>query len=135
MTAPGSMLPAVLAEIADVAGAEAAWALARAKGGTTVYIPYSPAEDHWLTELVGEPAAEAICKHFRVANTGTRVLIPIAKQGQQRERLYRALQDGMSAPQAASVAGMHERSAFRARKRMKKSRRKDETDDRQRKLL
>jgi hypothetical protein len=124
------MLPAVLAEIAEVAGPEAAWALARAKGGTTVYIPYSAGEDHWLTELVGTEAAELICAHFRVANTGTRVLIPIAKQGHQRQRLYKALKDGMSAPQAASAAGMHERSAFRARSRMK-----EERDDKQRKLL
>lgn len=125
-----SMLPAVLAEIAEAAGQEAAWALARAKGGTTVYIPYSAGEAHWLTELVGAEAAEAICAHFRVANTGARVLIPIAKQGHQRERLYKALEDGMSAPQAASAAGMHERSAFRARSRMKR-----DEDDKQRKLL
>jgi hypothetical protein len=120
-----SMLPAIMAEIAEVAGVDAAWALARAHGGTTIYIPREPFEGHWLVELVGEEAAAKICKHFRVANTGARVLIPIARQGEQRMRLVKALEAGMSAPQAASVAGMHERSAFRARKKLKKQGRGD----------
>jgi len=127
-----SVLPGVLAEIAEAAGVEAAWALARAHGGTTVYIPREAEESHWLTELVGLDAARKICKHFRVANTGARILIPIARQGEQRQRLVRALQAGMSATQAAQAAGMHERSAFRARARLRTC---EADDDRQKKLF
>ena len=114
----GSSLPAVLAEIAEVAGPEAAWAMARVHGGVTVYIPREASQGHWLTELVGLEAARKICDHFRVANTGVRLLIPIAKQAAARERLIKALEAGMSAPEAASAAGMHERSAYRLRRRI-----------------
>lgn len=113
-----SCLPAVLAEIAEVAGPEAAWALARTHGGVTVYIPRAARDDHWLTELVGREAARKICNHFRVADTGVRLLIPLAKQAAAREKLVKALEDGMSAPEAASVAGMHERTAYRTRKKL-----------------
>ena len=114
-----SSLPAVMSEIMEVAGPEAAWALARAHGGTTVYIPTRASRDHWLTELVGLKAARQICDHYRVANTGIRLLIPIGRQAAQRQRLVKALEQGLSAPDAASASGMHERSAFRARSRLK----------------
>jgi len=134
-----SSLPAVMVEIAQAAGMEAAWAIVRAHGGTTVYFPRNAVEGHWLTELVGIAAARKICRHFGVANTGMRVLIPLARQGQQQERLVKALEAGMSATAAATAAGMHERSAFRARKRLKeggklKPRRKP-VDDRQQELF
>lgn len=125
-------LPEVMVEIAEAAGIEAAWALVRAHGGTTVYFPREASEGHWLTELVGMEAAGKICKHFGVANTGMRVLIPLARTALQRERLVKALQAGMSASEAATASGMHERSAFRARKRLKTEK---QPDDRQRKLF
>lgn len=124
-----SALPGVLREIADAAGVEAAWALARAHGGTTVYITVAPIKDHWLVELVGWKAAEKICDLF----PGHRVLIPLARLSQQQDRLVRSLEAGLSATQAAEAAGMHERTAFRARKRLKEGR--GENDDKQFKLL
>ena len=114
-----SGIPQVMRELIDVAGAEAAWALARAHGGTTVYIPAHASEDHWLSHLVGFTAAVKICDHYRVANTGIRLLVPIARQAAQRQKLLKALEQGLSAPEAASASGMHERSAFRARRRLK----------------
>lgn len=113
-----SSLPNVMVEIAQAAGIEAAWALARACGGSTVYIPRRATPGHWLTELVGFEAATKICDHYRVANTGARLLIPLAKHAHQRERLVRALEAGLSATSAAAAAGMHERTAFRTRKRL-----------------
>ena len=134
-----SRLPAVLAEIADAAGVEAAWTIARAHGGTSVYFPRDAQPGHWLAELVGLEAARKICRQFSVGNTGVNVLIPLARIGQQQERLVRALEAGQSAAQAASAAGMHERSAFRARKRLKaaqgKKKKERRPDDRQTKLL
>ena len=134
-----SSLPMIMVEIAQVAGVEAAWALARACGGSTVYIPRAATPDHWLTQLVGMEAAAKICAHFRVANTGSRILIPLARHAHQRERLVKALEAGMSAPGAALAAGMHERTAYRARKRMAEDgvrpKRKKPDDDRQIKLF
>ena len=67
------------------------------------------------------------------------MLIPIAKLGQQRERLIRSLEAGLSATHAAETAGMHERSAFRARKRLKKAKPQGkgrlDPEDKQPKLL
>lgn len=137
-----SHLPAVLAEIAHAAGVEAAWAIARAHGGTSIYFPRDCVAGHWLAELVGLEAARKICRQFSVGNTGVNVLIPLARAGQQKERMVRALEAGNSASEAASIAGMHERTAFRARKRLKdqaaksaKSKKPVPTDDRQPKLL
>jgi len=118
MTSSTSSLPSVLAEIAHVAGADAAWALARTHGGTTIYIPHQAKPGHWLAELVGLAAAQKICRYYRVGDSGIRLLIPLAKQAGSRERLVKALADGMSAPEAARTAGMHERTAYRARKRI-----------------
>ncbi|MCO5082632.1 MAG: helix-turn-helix domain-containing protein [Rhizobiaceae bacterium] len=132
MRGRNSSLPGVLREIADVAGVEAAWALARAHGGTTVYIPRDVDEKHWLAQLIGLEPARRLCVHFRV-RVGVDVLIPMARLGQQQERLLRSLEAGLSAQEAASVAGMHERTAYRARARMKKD--VVQPDDKQFKLL
>jgi hypothetical protein len=110
-------LPGVLAEIAEAAGADAAWELARAVGGTTVYIPRAVGPEHWLAKLLGLEAANRICRHFQV---GADILIPMGRAGHQKVRLVKALEDGMSAPEAALAAGMHERSAYRARRRLKR---------------
>ncbi|MFT4162840.1 helix-turn-helix domain-containing protein [Shinella sp.] len=115
-------LPVVIAEIERVAGREAALKLAMAKGGLTIYTPYSVTADHWLSQLVGLEAAMKICEHYRVGNTGARILIPIAKQAMQRRALVEALEAGASAPKAAEAAGMHERSAYRNRKRLRDER-------------
>ena len=117
-------LPLVTAEIEQVAGYENAVKLSRAKGGQTVYIPREAVEGHWLTDLVGLEAAEKICNHYRVANTGARLLIPIAQQAIQKRCLIKALEAGASASAAAAAAGMHERSAYRARKKIKDDRQK-----------
>ena len=114
-----SGLPGILAELAEVAGAEAAWALVAAKGGTTVYIPRAVPADHWLVEVVGREAAAKICKHFASLHAGTHIQLPTTRVDQQRRRLIRALEAGASASQAALEAGMHERSAYRNRKRLK----------------
>lgn len=124
-----SSLPLVIAEIAEVAGTEAAWAISQAYGGRTIYIPREATSSHWLTELVGIEAATKICKHYRAGNAGLQLLIPLAKNHAAKQRLIKALEAGMSATQAASVAGMHERTAFRTRKKLA------EEDDRQWKLF
>lgn len=116
-----SKLPEVLAEIAEVAGTQAAWEIARAQGGRQVYIPAKVDDGHWLSELIGEDKANAICEHFRAGDSGIRLLIPLAKYVDQRERLARALDQGLTAPDAAQAAGMHVRSAYRARARKRHS--------------
>ena len=60
----------VLAEIAIVAGPDAAMALVTTRGGTKVYIPApkSLTDDHWLVRLIGREVAEKLCQYFFTPN-------------------------------------------------------------------
>jgi hypothetical protein len=69
-------LPGVLREIAAVAGEDAALAIARARGGTSVYFPPVPSEDHWLCALVGREAAQAVCDQLTCGVGPLRVDLP-----------------------------------------------------------
>ena len=117
----GPPLPGVLAEIEDAAGIDAALALARAYGGQTVYVPARPKPEHWLVDTVGLEAAGKICDLYRVRDGGARLLIPLARPS----LLAAALARGASARDAAAAVGVHERTAFRMRRRMRRH------DDRQ----
>lgn len=117
MRGRNSSLPGVLREIADVAGVEAAWALVQSHGGTQVYITHAPIDGHWLIDAVGMEAALKICAEFG----GLRLTIPQARISQQQERLVRSLLAGQSTREAVSVSGLHERTVFRAKKRLKDS--------------
>ncbi|WEK00617.1 MAG: hypothetical protein P0Y59_02680 [Candidatus Sphingomonas phytovorans] len=88
-------LPAILAEIADVAGQDAALAVAAARGGTQVYFPPVPGERHWLSLLIGHDAALAVCDRL-TAGIGSRHDVPLgpsgraARAGAQVDRMLRA---------------------------------------------
>jgi hypothetical protein len=108
-------LPGVLQEIADVAGIDAAWALARAKGGREVFLPKIVPHRHWLTAIVGQDAAQKICTHFR-GNHQMRVLIPMGKQP-TAEQWAEALNSGMTRDEMAEALGVHIRTVSRHRAR------------------
>ncbi|SOC26925.1 hypothetical protein [Stappia indica] len=123
-----SDLPGLLADIADVAGLDAAMTLAEAVGGTRVTIPARVPHDHWLVRTVGRKAAEAICNHFRTLSAEGReagarhIVIPKGPAGcldKARRRLAKELHNGASAREAARRAGLSERAAFRMRARMR----------------
>ncbi|SFZ85984.1 Homeodomain-like domain-containing protein [Devosia enhydra] len=109
-------LPPVLAEIAAVAGVDAAWALARAKGGTTVFLPRRAGHRHWLTEIVGQEAADKICRHYRT-NHQSRLTIPLAAAAMKSERWTEALRSDMSLTETARAMGVHERTVTNWRRR------------------
>ncbi|ENN94036.1 hypothetical protein BVtw_14430 [Bartonella vinsonii subsp. berkhoffii str. Tweed] len=71
-----SDFPALLREIADVAGSEAAWNMMRAFGGREVYIPGRLENADWLIEIVGFAEAQQLIKHFCFNGAGVRLLIP-----------------------------------------------------------
>jgi hypothetical protein len=123
-----SDLPGLLADIAEVAGLEAAMILAETVGGTRVTIPARAGDDHWLVRTVGKTAAEAICDHFRTLSAEGReagarhIVIPKGPAGcldKARRRMAKELLDGASAREAARRAGLSERAAFRMRARMR----------------
>ena len=110
--------PGILAVVAEVAGDDAAAALARAKGGIRCYIPAQARDGHWLTELVGREAAEAICR----AIGGGEIVVPLAGAGltaQTRRRLAEMIRDGLPAPRIARTVGVSERTVWRYKARLR----------------
>ena len=111
------MYTGILAEIAEVAGADAAELMARVKGGNEhVYIPKPTflADGHWLVNLLGISRATAIAKRLG----GCRVEIPLgetAKAAQRAKVIETALAEGKSSATAARLAGCHMRTVRRHR--------------------
>lgn len=127
-------LPPLLAEIAEVAGEEAALALAQACGGTRVYIPAAPAPDHWISKLIGHEAALSVCDRL-TAGLGIqrRVDMPLGPTG--NNATFRSMQ---AHADRMIVAGRSERDIARNTgytTRQVRRRRAKIRDDRQMNLL
>ena len=86
-----SWLPVILREIADSAGLEAALKLAEAKGGTRIYVPKTSGARHWLTELLGRPAADAVCLRAHTLPLALDLVAPLHERGQRRLELLHPL--------------------------------------------
>lgn len=128
-------LPALLDEIAEavgaalkdrVAGVEAALQLARVKGGQRVHFPGRLTPGHWLTEAVGDRAAQAIVDHFRAGGRGIELDIPLGSGGsylsQRRARarqMAAGLSAGLSANRLAASVGITRRAVLKAKSRLR----------------
>lgn len=115
-------LPGILGEIADIAGADAAYAIASSHGGTRVSIPARAAEGHWLTELLGMETADKICRGLATLDPEGRMrgvskeLIPrgpAALLKSARRQARQALDAGTSVRETARISGLHERTIWR----------------------
>jgi hypothetical protein len=118
-------LPKVLAEIAEVAGLDAALRLAEVRGGTQVYIPPDPPADHWLVEAVGPDAARAISSYFAGGGSGSRVDLPLGPRGAQarmRGEVDRMIAAGKSEREIALATGYTCRGVRRRRARLRDER-------------
>lgn len=113
-------LPPIMAEIADVIGMDAAWRLIREKGGQRIYVPADVNQGHWLALLIGLDKAKDLAEHFRGGSGGTLVTIPQARLYSSQQAMVKALSGGATANEAAAVSGMHVRSAYRARRRLRR---------------
>ena len=126
---PGPALPAAFDELAQTGGIDAAWALVRAKGGTTVFLPRRAGHRHWLSAVVGFEAAQKICAYYR-GNHQSRLTIPMAAAAQKAARWTEALNSDLSLNDTAEIMQTHVRTVSRYRARQ--NRRKD---DRQKDLF
>jgi hypothetical protein len=115
-------LPGILGDIADIAGNEAAYEVARSHGGTRVSIPPRATEGHWLTELLGFETADKICQGLATLDPDGKLrgvqneIIPRGPASlltAARRRAQEALDEGKSAREAARIAGLHERTIWR----------------------
>lgn len=92
-------LPAILAEIAEVAGLDAALAIADVRGGTQIYIPPAPDADHWLCRLIGREAAQKVADRLTLGVGPRRVDLPLGPSGHQarvRAKVDAMLREGRS---------------------------------------
>ena len=107
-------MPDVLAEIRDVAGADAAARIAETKGGRSVHFPAKAGPRHWLTLAVGAEAAVKLCAHFRVRHaSGITLKIPLGEAAIYARAKRRALQlrsEGHSASETARLVGVSTRT-------------------------
>ena len=114
MTSPApdlSWLPKFTRQIARVAGLDAALALAAAHGGTRIYIPRNLPADHWLITLVGQDAAQRMAREFGGEGYNMDHHPTHGIKGMRRAA-ERALDEQLSANEAARISGLHVRSIY-----------------------
>ncbi len=114
MSAP---LPGFLGEVAEVAGREAAEALARAYGGQRIKIPNKPTEKTALTKAVGLEAARRIAEHF---GTDDKV-VPMGYfrgRGARMARMARLIEQGASNNEIAAACEVHMRTVQRLHRKI-----------------
>jgi hypothetical protein len=113
---PALPLPGVLAEIAEVAGSDAALKIAHAKGGTRVWIPMRLPSDHWLVVLVGLDHAKAIANKLSAGTVGMEHVIPMGPI-RSRTATWRTMKhmkgEGASASVIARATGTHYKTVQR----------------------
>jgi hypothetical protein len=117
-----NQLPGILAQIADIAGEDAALAIAAARGGTQIYIPPSPDRDHWLSRLVGQHSARAIAERLTCGVGGMRVDLPLGPKGHAarvRAKVDRMIRDNRSERDIALATGYSIRGVRKRKAKLK----------------
>lgn len=114
--------PGILQEIADAAGIDAALKIAKAKGGTNVYLPGADSADreNWLKELVGEEAAAKIGRSC--APKGVRVDIPLgpfSRNALLSAEIRRRLDASENVSEIARAVGCAARTVVRQKHRLR----------------
>lgn len=105
---PYDGLPALIVEMAEVAGLAAAMEIARARGGNRLYIPARAGDDHWLVATVGREAADKLCAHFATPS-GIELEMPRGPSGLRAEtwrRMYQMIADGRSSTEITRALGI-----------------------------
>lgn len=114
-------LPGVLADIARVAGVDAAMKISEAVGGIEIYLPPVPPNDHWLVQLVGLRAARAIADHLTCGVAGMRLELPVGPaRGRQKLQAMADIMiaEGRSERDIALATGYSIRSVRRRRAKL-----------------
>lgn len=120
-----SWLPPTLAEIAEVAGLDAALAMADVRGGSRISIPSDPPEGHWLVNAVGMDLAQEICSHFSTGYGGKGgavfdlPLSPNLDLVKRRKRIDQLIADGVSADKIAVETRTHRTTVFRRQAKLR----------------
>lgn len=106
----------LLAEIEAVIGVDAAQVLVHAYGGTVIYIPGKAYSNHPFNVLIGVEAFAKLANHFRVGETGIRILMPMGRNAKIREcgdKILRLSGEGISTQEIAKRLKIHVRTVYR----------------------
>ena len=106
-------LPGILADIARLAGSEAALCVAMARGGSNAYFAEQPRDDNWLVAAVGREDAERIARHFAGGTGGIELHVPMGPAaGRSRiwQEIRRRHRQGQNKPQIARALCISERT-------------------------
>lgn len=115
----GEDVGGLLAEIAELIGAEAAGRLCRACGGVSYYLPAKPKPTHPWAQVVGLEAMEILCAQYG----GSRLTLPKGDNAAKRRRVLQLLREGrLSVRQIAIKAGVTERYVSKMRGRQDEAR-------------
>lgn len=124
-----AQLTGLLAEIAEVAGEDAALAIARARGGTIAGIPAARnlRESDWIVQTVGMDKARRIAERLVSAEKGDRFKIPLGPEAganaffrAQRAAITEALESGASIGEAAQMAGASRNAVLKIKARLRR---------------
>ena len=126
-------LPAVLREIAEVAGLDAALRIAQLRGGARLSIPSRIDEDSWLAREIGLEAARKLSRHYTSGRTAAEIVVPLGPTGARAAMaaaIRRLLAQGVSGEEIARRLRIASRTVTRH-----KSRDRADLDSRQGKLF
>lgn len=128
-------LPALLAEIAEVAGLDAALAVADAKGGINARFCSRLGPENWLVKAVGMEKAKLISDHFTSGRGRIEFDIPLGPTGSyKRDMLARAramqqaLASGEKTNHTARRLGITRRSVQRFKLKLGEAKDPDQPD-------
>ncbi|MGL5447463.1 MAG: hypothetical protein ACRDBL_09155 [Rhabdaerophilum sp.] len=128
-------LPALLAEIADVAGLDAALAIAQAKGGINARFCSRLGPENWLVEAVGMEKAKVISDHFTSGRGRIEFDIPLGPTSSYKQAMLararamqRALASGETTNHTARSVGITRRSVQRFKLRLAEDEDPDQRD-------
>jgi hypothetical protein len=128
-------LPALLAEIAEVAGIDAALAIAQARGGITARFASRLGPENWLVQAVGMEKAQLLSDHFTSGRGRIEFDIPLGPTGSYKrdmlaraEAMRKALASGQKTTQTARHLGITRRSVQRFKARCTAVKDPDQSD-------
>lgn len=116
-------LPELLLEIAEIAGLDAALTLADQRGGNRVYFPREAGPAHWLTQMLGQEAADALCDHFG-SPSGIELELPrgpVLTRAQRQARVQRMISQGLNSSEITRRTGCTRRTVKRNRAAIRRS--------------
>ena len=110
-------LPPAFREIAEIVGLKAALAIAAEQAGMRIYVPKTPAKQHWLIKLIGSEATRQLSHRYG----GTEIDVPLLFNGNRAsiwQQVQRLLRDGRSVADIIRIAGISRRSVYRHKGRL-----------------